>query len=98
MKFIQQVLFYCLWLGTGFLSLNYIYTAIFRSGGNNPVFMKQAFGIVSLIVLVGLYKAYQVGELRGDLLGGIKWVMLSWVPYMIVLFGYLILAKVQGKL
>ena len=98
MKFVQQLLFFCMWLGTGLMALSYIYTAIFKNGSNNPVFMKQVFGLVSIIVLVGLYKAYLVGELRGDLLGGIKWVLLSWVPYLVVLIGYLILAKVQGRL
>ena len=98
MKFAQQLLFYCIWPGTGILAINYIYTAVFKSSSNNPVFMKQVFGLVSVIVLFGLYKAYEAGEMRGDLMVGIKWVLLSWVPYVMVLIGYLILAKLQGRL
>ena len=60
--------------------------------------MKQAFGLASCIVLYGLYKSYQIGEVSGNLTGGIKWVILSWLPYVIVLIAYLILAKVQGKI
>jgi hypothetical protein len=57
--------------------------------------MKQVFGLASIIVLFTLYKAYQVGEVSGNLTGGIKLVVLSWVPYVIVLIAYLILAKAQ---
>jgi hypothetical protein len=98
MKFLQQLIFFCLWFGTGVLSLSYIYTSIFKIGSNNPVYMKQVFGLVSLIVLFILYKAYQVGVVQNDFLSGIKLVIFSWVPYVIVLIGYLILAKVQGRL
>ena len=87
-----------MWLGTGLMALSYIYTAIFKNGSNNPVFMKQVFGLVSFLVLFILYKAYHVSEIRGDLIGGIKLVLLSWTPYIFVLIGYLILAKIQGKL
>jgi membrane protein CcdC involved in cytochrome C biogenesis len=98
MKFLQQLIFFCLWFVTGVLSLSYIYTSIFKISNNNPVYMKQVFGLVSLIVLYVLYKAYQVGVVQNDFLGGIKWVIFSWLPYFIVLIGYLILAKVQGRL
>ena len=98
MNFTQQLIFFCLWFGTGVLSLSYIYTAIFKSSSNNPVFMKQVFGLVSIFVLYILYKAYQSGVLKNDFLVGIKIVLLSWLPYFIVLIGYLILAKVQGRL
>ncbi|HLO55974.1 MAG TPA: hypothetical protein VK169_16900 [Saprospiraceae bacterium] len=60
--------------------------------------MKQVFGLVSIFVLYILYKAYQSGVLKNDFLVGIKIVLLSWLPYFIVLIGYLILAKVQGRL
>jgi len=98
MKFLQQLIFYSLWFGTGVLSLSYIYASIFKIGNNNPVYMKQVFGLVSLIVLYVLYKAYQVGIVQNDFFGGIKMVIFSWVPYVIVLIGYLILAKMQGRL
>lgn len=98
MKFLQQLIFFCLWFGTGVLSLSYIYTSIFKIGNNNPVYMKQVFGLASIIVLFTLYKAYQVGEVSGNLTGGIKLVVLSWVPYVIVLIAYLILAMAQGRL
>ena len=98
MKFMQQMIFYCLLAGTGYLALHYIYTAVFKSSGSNPYFMKQVFGLVSIIVLFALYKAYMVVEVSGNHIGGIKLVFLSWVPYLIVLIGYLILAKAQGRL
>ncbi|HMP28424.1 MAG TPA: hypothetical protein PKD85_02420 [Saprospiraceae bacterium] len=98
MKFIQQLLFYCLWVGTGILAVSYLYTALFKSGGNNPVMIKQVFGFASIIVLFLLYKAYVIGEKNGNIINGIFWVLLSWVPYLLVLLGYLILAKITGKI
>lgn len=98
MKFIQQLLFFCLLLGAGLLASSYIYTSIFKGGGNNPAYMKQTFGLASVIVFAGLYKAYQFGEVSGNLNGGIKWIILSWVPYFIVLITYLTLAIFQGKI
>jgi membrane protein CcdC involved in cytochrome C biogenesis len=98
MKFLQQLTFYCLLAGTGFLAFNYIYAAIFKVSGNNPYLMKQLFALASLLVLYILYKSFQVGELSSNYLGGIKWVLISWIPYIIVTIGYLVLAKLQGRI
>jgi hypothetical protein len=98
MKFLQQLVFYCLMAGTGYLALHYIYVAVFKASGTNPYFMKQMYAVASLIVLSILYKSYQVGELNSNYHAGIKWVLMSWIPYLIVTIGYLILAKLQGKL
>ena len=59
--------------------------------------MKQAFGAASFFVLGILYKSYQIGELNSDYLAGIKWVLLSCIPYILITIGYAILAKVQGR-
>jgi hypothetical protein len=97
MKFLQQLVFYCLMAGTGYLALYYIYIAVFKTSGTNPYFMKQMYAIASLIVLSILYISYQVGELNSNYLAGIKWVLISWVPYLIVTIGYVVLAKLQGR-
>jgi hypothetical protein len=97
MKFLQQLVFYCLLAGTGYLAIQYIFIAIFKTSDINPHFMKQIFAISSILVLSILYKAYQVGELDSAYLAGIKWVLLSWIPYILVTVGYLILAKIQGR-
>lgn len=96
MKFLQQMIFYCLLAGTGYLALYYIYVAVFNTSEINPYFIKQVFGIASFLVLAMLYKAYHVGEINSEYLAGIKWVMLSWVPYILVTVGYIIIAKLQG--
>jgi len=98
MKFLQQMVFYCLLAGTGYLALYYIYTAVFKSSGSNPYFMKQVFGVASFLVFAMLYKSYQVGELNSAYSAGIKWVLLSWIPYIVVTAGYIILAKIQGRI
>ncbi|MBK9256701.1 MAG: hypothetical protein IPM42_14530 [Saprospiraceae bacterium] len=97
MKFLQQMGFYCLLAGTGYLAILYIYAAVFKASYSNPYFMKQVFGATSLLVMAILYKSYQIGELNSDYLSGIKWVILSWIPYILVTVGFLILAKIQGR-
>ncbi|MBK6566279.1 MAG: hypothetical protein IPL63_17080 [Saprospiraceae bacterium] len=59
--------------------------------------MKEVFGIVSLFVLVVLYKAYQTGELQERYTAGIGFIVLSWLCWGLVLLGYVILAKYQGR-
>jgi len=98
MKFLQQMVFYCLLAGTGYLALYYIYVAVFKISGNNPYFMKQAYAIVSFLVIAMLYKSYQVGELNSAYSAGIKWVLFSWTPYILVTVGYIIMAKLQGRI
>lgn len=97
MKFLQQTVFYCLLAGTGYLALYYIYSAIFKLSSSNPYFIKQVFGISSFLVLTMLYKAYQTGELNSAYSAGIKWIMISWIPYFAVTIIYIIIAKVQGR-
>jgi hypothetical protein len=41
-----------------------------------------------------LYKSLQVGELNSEYISGIKWVILSWIPYILVTAGYVLLTKI----
>jgi hypothetical protein len=94
MAFFQQFVFYCLLGGTGYLAIHYIYAAIFKVSYNNPYFIKQVFAFTSFLVMAILYKSLQVGELNSEYISGIKWVILSWIPYILVTVGYVLLTKI----
>lgn len=98
MHFIQRLLYYCLLFVTGYLACFYLYTGIFkRHVGQNPPFMKESFALSSLLVILVLYKAYQLGEVQGRYWHGTGLVLSSWLIWGLVLLAYLILAKVQGR-
>lgn len=98
MDFIQKLIYYCLLFGTAVLSMFYIYEAFFkRNVGVNVPYMKECFGVASIFVLAVLYKAYQTGELQEKFTVGIGIIVLSWLFWALVLFGYIILAKSQGR-
>lgn len=99
MNFTLRLLYYCLLFGTTLLACFYIYTALIkRAIGQNPYYMKQWFGLASVFVLVFLYKAYQLGELQERYTVGLGVIVSSWLLWGILLLGFLILAKVQGRL
>lgn len=98
MLFFTKLIYYCLLTFTTFLSFFYIYTAVFkRVAGENPPFMKESFGIASILVLILIYKAYQVGELGSKFTHGIYYLLSSWLVWGVVLLGYLGLAKLLGR-
>jgi hypothetical protein len=98
MGFLIQLLYYCGLIGTGVLSISYIYNAIFkRIVSENPYYSKELFGLASIFVLMILYRAYQVGEIQGKFMNGIWIILSSWLVWGIVVLGYVILAKSQGR-
>jgi hypothetical protein len=98
MYFLQRLLYYCLLFGTSFLACFYVYTGLFkRHAGENPFFMKQSFALSSILVLVVLYKAFQLGEVQGRYWQGLVVVLASWLVWALILLAYLLLAKAQGR-
>ena len=98
MDFLQRLLYYCFLVGTGILACFYVYTGLFKGHtGENPAFMKQTFAFSSLLVMLVLYKAYQIGELQGRYWQGLVLVFASWLIWGLVLLVYLLIAKAQGR-
>ena len=83
--------------GTGIFALNNVYVAVLKSGGDNPFFMKQIFALTSVLAIFLLYKAYEAGEIRSDLISGIKLILVSWIPFILVALAYVLLAKMVNK-
>ncbi len=99
MSFLQKLFYYCLLCGTAYLAFHYVYVGIFKNNsGENPYYMKQWYALASLFVLGILYKAYQTGEVQEKYLSGIWIVVSSWLMWLLVTLGFLILAKYQGRI
>ncbi|MBK7360275.1 MAG: hypothetical protein IPI45_00650 [Saprospiraceae bacterium] len=99
MAFILKLIYYCLLAGTAALSFFYIWTALFsKPGTNNPFYLKQWFGIVSLFVLAILYKAYLAGEVEARFGLGIKIIMISWALWGLIVILFYGIAKYLGKI
>lgn len=84
MDFISKLLFYTLWSVTGIIGCFYLKEG-FSLGGSNPAHMKQWLSIGSVLTLYLLYRAYQVAEDQERYLAALAWVVLSWLPYGLVL-------------
>ncbi|MBK8517212.1 MAG: hypothetical protein IPL55_13300 [Saprospiraceae bacterium] len=99
MDFFIKLSYYCGLFGTGVLSIFYIYTALFkRTISENPYYIKECFGLSSIFVLMILFRAYQVGEIQGKFINGIWLILSSWLVWGVVVLGYVILAKSQGRI
>lgn len=95
----MQLLYYCLLAGTAAMSCFYIFSAfVKRASGQNPYYLKQWFGLASVFVLAVLYKAYESGEIHQQYITGLFLITVSWLFWGIVLMGFLILAKIQGRI
>ena len=98
MGFLIQLLYYCGLFSIGELRITYIYTAIFkRSVSENPYYSKEFFGLASIFVLMIMYWAYHVGEIQGKFMNSIWIILSSWLVWGVVVLGYVILAKSQGR-
>lgn len=99
MGFVLKLVYYCLLAGTFILSLFYIWEALFsKSGTDNPFYLKQWLGFVSLIILWILYKAYLAGEVESRFGLGIKIIMLSWTLWGLLVILFYGIAKYIGKI
>ena len=99
MAFILKLIYYCFLAGTAALSFFYIWTALFsKPGTNNPFYLKQWFGIVSLFVLAILYKAYLAGEVEARFGLGIKIIKISWALWGLIVILFYGIAMYLGKI
>lgn len=94
MAFIVKLFYYCFLFATAALSVYYIFSGLTgMSTHNNPFYLKQWLGLVSIYGLMQVYKAFIAGEQNHRYVEGLYQLAFCWLAWAALLLIYALISK-----
>jgi hypothetical protein len=94
MLMIVKLFYYCFLAATALLCGYYVINGVTGiTAHNNPMYIKQWLGLVSVYGVWQVYKAYIAGEHQNRFVEGLYQLALCWLTWAILLLLYAVVTK-----